>query len=369
MKHTKSSYLFTRLLLLTVILFNITPLVTLPIYATENTVADETTLNTREQESSLTRIYKDSMMQGSWRMIKKMDFIVVVNQWVLSFTGLMSNCVVLYRLAITIFYKSGSSFWDTVHELKSSKGQGSYGMDAIVMRGMAFLIDIKQMSDFNSKSGIKLSESDDIWTYIIKSAPSTLGTLLISTIAYNGTLGRVWAVLVDGMAVVFENFEDINLASAVNTYINQERGFNFTYDLDGSYSGKFMQKCAVSLYNEIKRSAGAHKKEQFDAIGQKVTEYVGQDIKTLNQKYGLGFSEESEFAENSADGYNYKARDINEDCLSSYKIKVELINTTGTVMHKNLKGGAAFQLEGFSPKEFVPNATEEGKFYLFIGKE
>ena len=324
----------------------------------------EERLNSRPDEPSLSKIYQGNMMRGTWRWIERFSFFGKANNVIVSFIGLASNCSLLFRQAVTIFYLSNRALWDRVHDIHDSKGQGGYGIDALLERIMAIVPDLKEWSDWNTRSGIKLSDDDDVWTFIIKSAPSSIGLLLISTMAYNGTLGRVWSNCADGLGSVFEVFTTINLGDKIQNMITKEQGYAFTYE-DGSYYGKFKQKVAKTIYAKVSSEAQLHDTVQFNKLGEAIEQWITTNID--GNQYGLDFDTKgNEFDSKSEDGYNYAVRDKNEHAYEDYKISVAVNSKASAVKVQKLDGSGEANVTGFRLKDYNPSLNEDFDQYVHI---
>lgn len=325
----------------------------------------EARINSRPDEPSLLKIYNTNMMRGTWKWIEKFSFFGKANNVVVSFIGLASNCALLFRQSVTIMYLSQRAFWDRVHDVHGSKGQGGFGIDAILERLMAIIPDLKEWSDWNTRSGVKLSDDDDVWTFVIKSAPSSVGLLLVSTMAYNGTLGRVWANCADGLGTVFEVFTTINLGDKIQNVITKQQGYAFTYE-DGSYLGKFKQKLAKAIYTKVSSEAQLHDTVQFNKLGEDIETWIEANISETNT-YGLDFEyTESEFDSKSEDGYNYLVRDKNEIAYESYKISVSVNSNAGPLTINKLNGEQTATIEGFRLKDYNATLNEDFDQYVYV---
>lgn len=226
-------------------------------------------------EESLTRMFDTSGLQGSWSWIEKLSWIGWFSQGLISVMGALSLSIILWRKVVTIFYLAGRTFWDNVDESKQSSGSGT-GMNAdrIMQSIYKFLPNFKAMSDYNSKGQYNLSEDDDVWEYITKTAVHTIGIIVFSALAFSGALGQLYGYIAEFLIVGFSNIEKLQLVESARYMVEKGQGFRFTYGQRGTELGKFQQRTADSIYMQLSVKAKLKDTNEFYNAGAQVNKWV-----------------------------------------------------------------------------------------------
>lgn len=238
---------------------------------------------------NFTDVFYTNSFRGSFEWFKKLDWIGMVVQAVISVFSLVGVALIVIRVMTSMLYLSAKGLWEEVHDLKQSggesdmydlglinmaktwaKGKAGTGLDAILGAVLVLLPDVKRYSDFGEKSGQKFDEDTTISQYMLKIALPTVLAVFFLAMGFNGTLVKGLAVTVDAMGTLADKAVSVNYAGFVEDLVASGSGYKFTYDMDGTEEGKLKQSIAKDLYGRVVSEVRGATTAQLYAIGQQV---------------------------------------------------------------------------------------------------
>lgn len=220
-------------------------------------------------ENSLTDLFSTTAFTGSWKVFSSVNFVGKFLNTAISLFCLFGLVGVVFRVVLTLLYKSSENLFDRVHELKEvgrgtkffgipaigkELASGNYGVGADVIIGffLSLCPDFKAYSDYNpDKMAYNLKEDDTVTTYILKISLPTIMTIFFFSIGWNGTLWKAYANVVDAMAIVAERAASVDLSNYVNKALNA--GSYYAFKSDDTEYGNFLLAIKKDLYNDLLR--------------------------------------------------------------------------------------------------------------------
>ena len=239
-----------------------------------------------------TDIFYTNSFRGAFDWIKKLDWVGMIVQCVISCFSLFGVALLVIRIMTSMLYLSAKGMWEEVHDLKSTgesekdflgmlgmaktwaSGKSGTGLDAIIGAVLILLPDVKKYSDFGEKSGQKFEEDISITQYMLKIALPTIMTVFFFAMGFNGTLFQALAVTVDFMGTMADRAVSINYTGFVEDLINSGTGYQFSFSAQGTNLGKFQQGLAKDIYGRVVSEVDNPNANQLYMIGQKVEEKV-----------------------------------------------------------------------------------------------
>ena len=224
-------------------------------------------------------IFNSEGMRGAYEIVKKMSIVGVIVQWFLSVMGLMTIASTVLRTSATIFYLSNRSLFDDVDRAKGNTGHSireAKGFDILYEIFKIICPNIKSYSDYGSAQ-FNLDEDDTMTTYIIKSAPTTIITLLFAAMCYNGLLFQIYANIAEGLMAVATQVKDLQIAKSVNAWFAQGKEYTITIDTDGLPKNKLKGKIAKYMYRDVVSKVSAITAEEKTTWGSQIESVVAND--------------------------------------------------------------------------------------------
>lgn len=242
---------------------------------------------------NFTDIFYTNSFRGAFDWIKKLDWVGMIVQCVISCFSLFGVALLVIRIMTSMLFLSAKGLWEEVHDLKSSgetaekdfiglfgmaktwaSGKSGTGLDAIIGAVMMILPDVKRYSDFGEKAGGDFQEDITISQYMLKIALPTVMTVFFFAMGFNGTLFQALAVTVDAMGTAADHIISVNYSGIVNDIINSRTGYEFYYDADGTNFGKFKQAAAKDMYTLAVAQTRDPSTDVLFAIGQEIENYI-----------------------------------------------------------------------------------------------
>lgn len=281
---------------------------------------------------NFTDVFYTNSFRGSFEWFKKLDWVGMVVQAVISVFSLVGVALIVIRVMTSMLFLSAKGLWEEVHDLKQSggesdmydfglinmaktwaKGKAGTGLDAILGAVLVLLPDVKRYSDFGEKSGQKFDEDTSMSQYILKIALPTILAVFFLSMGFNGTLVKGLAVTVDAMGTVADKAVSVNYAGFVDDLIASGSGYKFTFAMDGTNEGKLKESIAKDLYGRVVSSARGANPAQLSAIGQAIESQINDgfatwvsDSKQISSQVMAGFDS----GENSDRYYSYLGFEI-----------------------------------------------------------
>lgn len=273
---------------------------------------------------NFTDIFYTNSFRGAFDWIKKLDWVGMIVQCVISCFSLFGVALLVIRIMTSMLYLSAKGMWEEVHDLKSSGGEsekdfiGLFGMaktwasgksgtglDAIIGAVLVLLPDVKKYSDFGEKSGGKFEEDINITQYMLKIALPTVMTVFFFAMGFNGTLFQALAVTVDWMGTMADKAVSVNYAGFTEDLINRTNGYQFAYKVEGTNTGKLKYQIAKDVYGRAVSQIDSPNPNQLSTMGKNIEEWLdgvlptepgGEAIeqsKQISEKVKAGLNEAS----------------------------------------------------------------------------
>ncbi len=261
---------------------------------------------------NFTDIFYTNSFRGAFDWIKKLDWVGMIVQAVISIFSLFGVALLVIRIMTSMLYLSAKGMWEEVHDLKSggesaekdflglfgmaktwASGKSGTGLDAIVGAVLMLLPDVKRYSDFGEKAGGDFQEDITISQYMLKIALPTVMTVFFFAMGFNGTLFQALAVTVDAMGTAADHIISVNYSGIVDDLINSRTGYEFYFDADGSNFGKFKQAAAEDMYTRAVAQVRSPSTDMLEAIGRDVESYIGGAFPDPSALQGAGGITES----------------------------------------------------------------------------
>ena len=246
---------------------------------------------------NFTDIFYTNSFRGTFEWIKKLDWVGMIVQMVISCFSLFGVALLVIRIMTSMLYLSAKGMWEEVHDLKSSggesemfdfgllnmakswaKGKAGTGLDAIIGAVLILLPDVKKYSDFGEKAGGDFSDDMSISQYMLKIALPTIMTVFFFAMGFNGTLFQALAVTVDGMGALADKAVSVNYAGIVRDLVNSGTGYKFIFGANGTSTGKFQDKVANEVYGRVVGMMEKPNADQLYQMGIGVEEWVTTNI-------------------------------------------------------------------------------------------
>lgn len=293
-------------------------------------------------------IFYTNSFRGSFEWFKKLDWIGMIVQAVISIFSLVGVALIVIRVMTSMLYLSAKGLWEEVHDLKDTGGSEMYdfgfvgmakkwaqgkagtGLDAILGAVLVLLPDVKRYSDFGDKSGQKFDEDVTMAQYILKIALPTVLAVFFLAMGFNGTLVKGLAVTVDAMGTFADKAVSVNYSGFVEDLVASGSGYKFTYNLDGTEKGQLEQSLAKDLYGRVVSEVRGATTAQLYAIGQQIEvaleSYFDDAVASSNQiseqvRSGLEGDQSDRYY--SYLGYDIVAN-INETAMSESAVSIPL---------------------------------------------
>lgn len=271
---------------------------------------------------SLSDIVDTEAFQGSWRWADKFNWIGAILNFLITalcFIGIVCICL---QFLLTLTYFSNRSFWDNVHEIKTSNagssifgkttpfGLGGYlkefamptktsGLDTIFNLLYIFIPDIKEYSEMGELNGDRnLTDDDTLTTWILKTSGRKIFVLLLFSMGFNGTLMKCYMMIVDGLGVATNRIATYNSEAFVNNWLNSGDNFDFTLGASGKGCDVVQGTVAQKMYKSVLAEIGAENQSRDikQTIGKNIESTVASQMNQQTIKNSLvdgGYIEES----------------------------------------------------------------------------
>lgn len=241
---------------------------------------------------NFTDVFYTNSFRGSFEWFKKLDWIGMIVQAVISIFSLVGVSLIVIRVMTSMLYLSARGLWEEVHDLKQggesemydfgfismakswAKGKAGTGLDAIFGAVLLLLPDVKKYSDFGERSGQSFDEDISISQYILKIALPVVLAVFFFAMGFNGTLMKGLAVTVDAMGTAADKAVSVNYSGFVEDLVNSGLGYKFTFEMDGTEKGKLEQAIAKDLYGRIISEVRGANQAQLYQIGINVQTYI-----------------------------------------------------------------------------------------------
>lgn len=330
---------------------------------------------------NFTDIFYTNSFRGSFSWFKKLDWIGMVVQMVISVFSLVGVSLIVIRIMTSMLYLSAKGLWEEVHDLKETgeserydfgfgnmlkswaKGKNGYtGFDAIIGAILTLLPDVKRYSDFGEKSGQKFDEDISIGQYMLKILLPTVIAVFCLAMGFNGTLVKGLAVTVDAMGTVADKAVSVNYAGFIDDLVNSGNGYKFAYSSDGTNMGSLKQSLAKDLYGRAVSYAKGASPAQLQQIGENVATKVDAIASEILAGNGMG-----QVSSEVIDGVKGNKGDGNSDRYVAFLGYDIVKNTTQT---------ASGEITNISLKELVTgnqtdtmiadDSNSDQYFHIFI---
>lgn len=269
---------------------------------------------------NFTDIFYTNSFRGAFNWIKKLDWVGMFVQIVISCFSLFGVALMTVRIMTSMLFLSSKGLWEEVHDLKQSggeseffdfglvgmakswaKGKAGTGLDAIIGAVLLILPDVKKYSDFGEKASGDFDENMSISQYMLKIALPTIMTVFFFAMGFNGTLFQFLAVTVDAMGTAADKAISVNYSGLVEDLVNSGTGYNFAFSASGSNLGKFQQGVSKDIYGRLVSEVRGADAEQLSIIGANVEKFVGDyfDYESLSESSQLSESVQTGLADDS----------------------------------------------------------------------
>ena len=241
------------------------------------------------QAEGFTDVFYTNSFRGSFEWFKKMDWLGMVVQAVISIFSLVGVSLIVIRIMTSMLYLSAKGLWEEVHDLKQSggesemydlgllnmaktwaKGKSGTGLDAILGAVLVLLPDVKRYSDFGEKSGQNFDADTSISQYMLKIALPTVLAVFFLAMGFNGTLVKGLAVTVDAMGTIADHAVSVNYSGFIDDLVNSGTGYKFMSGNDGTEAGKFAVGIQKEVYGKVVAKVRGADKATLYAIGQAI---------------------------------------------------------------------------------------------------
>lgn len=223
---------------------------------------------------NFTDIFRTNSFRGAMTWIKKLDWVGMLLQIVISTFSLFGVALMTIRIMTSFLYLSAKGMWEEVHDIKSEVNSGGdkdfiglvgmaktwaggkhgTGLDAIIGAVLILLPDVKKYSDFGEKSGAKFKHNADDMTmsnYALEILLPTIVCVFLFAFAFNGSMFNAIAITVDGLGSFADVLISRDYAGIVNDMAATVGGYSFSFSSEGSNLGKFKQGLAMNIYGRI----------------------------------------------------------------------------------------------------------------------
>lgn len=260
-------------------------------------VAAMATGTVQGRADNFTDIFYTNSFRGAFEWIKKLDWVGMIVQAVISIFSLFGVALLTIRIMTSMLFLSAKGMWEEVHDLKSggetlekdflgmggmvkswASGKAGTGLDAIVGAVLLLLPDVKRYSDFGEKAGGDFGEDITITQYILKIALPTVMTVFFFAMGFNGTLFQALAVTVDFMGTFADKAISVNYAGMAEDLINAGTGYKFAFSADGTNLGKFQQNLAKDVYGRCVSKTRGASAAQLETIGKNIESKIAEKI-------------------------------------------------------------------------------------------
>ena len=234
-------------------------------------------------------IFYTNSFRGSFEWFKKLDWIGMIVQAVISIFSLVGVSLIVMRVMTSLLYLSAKGLWEEVHDLKQgggesemfdfgfvnmakswAKGKAGTGLDAIFGAVLILLPDVKKYSDFGEKSGNKFDDDTTMTQYVLKILLPTVMAVFFLAMGFNGTLVKGLAVTVDAMGTFADKCVSVNYSGFVDDLFNSGSGYKFTFAAAGTQKGELQQAVAKDIYGRVVSRARGANQAQLQQIGVNV---------------------------------------------------------------------------------------------------
>lgn len=246
---------------------------------------------------NFTDIFYTNSFRGAFEWFKKLDWVGMLVQAVISIFSLFGVALLVIRIMTSMLYLSAKGMWEEVHDLKSgggeaekdlfgmlgmakswASGKAGSGLDAIIGAVLMLLPDVKKYSDFGEKAGGDFTDDMTISQYMLKIALPTVMTVFFFAMGFNGTLFQALAVTVDAMGTVADRAISINYSGMIDDLVNSGTGYKFVFGSSGTETGDFQQQVAKDVYGRAVSQVSNPNAEQLYYIGQQVESWVSTNV-------------------------------------------------------------------------------------------
>lgn len=246
---------------------------------------------------NFTDIFYTNSFRGAFNWIRKLDWVGLIVQCVISCFSLFGVALMTIRIMTSMLFLSSKGLWEEVHDLKQSggesdlfdfglinmakswaKGKAGTGLDAIIGAVLILLPDVKKYSDFGEKASGDFDSNMAISQYMLKIALPTVMTVFFFAMGFNGTLFQALAVTVDAMGTAADKAISINYAGFVEDLVNSGTGYQFYFNANNTNLGKLQQNIAKDIYGRLVSEVKGADAEQLFVLGKNVESWVAEHI-------------------------------------------------------------------------------------------
>lgn len=245
---------------------------------------------------NFTDIFYTNSFRGTFEWVKKLDWVGMVVQMVISCFSLFGVALLVIRIMTSMLYLSAKGMWEEVHDLKSggesemfdfgfvnmakswAKGKAGTGLDAIIGAVLILLPDVKKYSDFGEKASGDFSDDMSISQYMLKIALPTVMTVFFFAMGFNGTLFQALAVTVDAMGTLADRAISVNYAGMIDDLVNSGTGYKFSFAAAGTNTGELQESVAKAVYGTCVSEISNPNANQLWQLGVNVENWVRENI-------------------------------------------------------------------------------------------
>ena len=264
------------------------------------------------EEKGLTDFFRT--YKGKSQMVDKVGWAGVGASWVVSMAGLAVLIGTMLGFAVNPAYLAMQTFWDQVEEVHN-EGINAGGGTVISKAWRAFLYivpNLKDHTDFSSRSRLSLSEDTTALGWVIKTLPGYLGNLIVASACFAGITQTIFAESIDGILVVGAKYEDLDLKHVVERAMNSDLNAHYLYN-SGPLAElmEFKQKIAVEVHKEVM--------DELDTTNKDVIDEVKNVISSkMENIYLRGYKVQG----NNGVGYTFK-EDNGQSLMLKYRTTVD----------------------------------------------
>lgn len=256
-----------------------------------------TFMGVKVNASALTDLLTTDAFSGSFELMSKFNVIGFLVSAMISLFGLLGLVDTVVTIMCTLVVLANRPLADKIHAIKEAgKGKAALGLpfiakdtlmvanhgtglDALVSFVLGLAPDIIEYSDLagNGKYG-NYTEDETIPSYLLKKSLPAIFTITAFTLAFSGTLWRIYGEVSDAIAVVADRFVDLELDNYIDNLINSGHAYQFGYDDDGTKLGKFKQNIAEDMYTSVLKILSDNSTDAKMAIGTKIDSLVTENL-------------------------------------------------------------------------------------------
>lgn len=267
-------------ILLTCILLVQVGVIATPVYAANSDVLVQ--VEDVEVNNSLTNYLRDRL-KGQQKWLDKTNFIAGAVSVAISVGGALILSGEIFTKVMTVVYLSLRSSFDRIDEVKREGINAGGTIIDKAIRAVMFLIpNIKEVSEFGSRSALKLSGDAGFMEWALKVIPGSLLTILFAVLMYNGQISMIYAETVDAIVVVADSYEELNLENVVRSFLNTDIGDSKYTVSDAVPIDRLRKEMYVVLMRTSSRILETSNKEIMDSVSENITNRL-DNLKALSE--------------------------------------------------------------------------------------